>query len=405
MTISFCKTKNLANVIKVDLALLLIAFVILFFLDPGHFQLNLFFHRGADLFADFFNHISYVADRNPYFSQFLASADHNGPPLYYLFAYFFKFAADYPSKLDVLWSSPEAMASAIAYMLFSETVLFYFLYKLANREKKEYTILPLLFFSGINLAAIERGTTVIFTAGCIAGFIYLYEQPERKKQILSLLLLSLAAALKIYPALFGLLLLKKRDFTGIAICIIATAAMGFLPLLFFEHQFGNIPKIFDNLACYRSEYRYSAADKDIAGILCKLFSLSKPAAFKTVDIFHILLDVAVISSCIKSFFSNSKEKLLLSTAGVLILCPIGAMRYTQLYLFPVFLLFLERIKKSYTQTDILSAFCYIVLLTPLQFEYISPYTHITFLPLLIITTAFTCSDSKKNQQIGATSNG
>ena len=67
-----------------------------------------------------------------------------------------------------------------------------------------------------------------------------------------------------------------------------------------------------------------------------------------------------------SFFSKNREKLILSIAAVITMCPIGAAQYTQLYLFPPFLIFMDRITKEYSKNDIFYAVGYILIFMPWQ---------------------------------------
>ena len=368
---------SLCNIVEIMLGVSIILFAVGLITDPLGTQQCLFFRKFDDLLADFFNPAAHTLNRNPY----LQSAHRICTPLYYLIMYPLSFLADYTKSLNELYSDPGAVVSAVLFCAFSEFFLFYMLYRFMP-GKKRYCLLLLLFFSGVNLFSIERGTLVIFTAGCIAGFLYFYQSPSRGRQIFSLVLLCLAAALKIYPALFGLFLLKRRDFKGILFCIILTSALGFLPLLFFESGFGNIPQLFCNLGKYRIVYKISPELRTLSLLLVKYGGNSLG---NVASVWIKALDVIAISTLVCSFFNNDREKMIFSIAAVISLCPIGAAPYTQLYLFPAFLMFMNRIREKHVRSDLFYAVGYILLFMPWQLPgNINKIFILTVLPAMLV---------------------
>ena len=343
--------------------------VILFFagllFDPFKIQYSLFFRSFYDLFADFFNHIIYVSEGSPYLADDQTAADRVLPPLHYLLAYGVRQFIDCPMTLESMWKDKTAMGCAITFLAFSEVFLLVMLSKITEGKNKFLPLLMVL-FSGVNMFAVERGTMVIFTTGCIAGFLHCYDSTERKKQIFSLILLSLAASLKIYPALFGLFLLKKRDFKAVLFCIVLTAGLGFLPLLMFKGGFSNIDILFGNLEKYREFYALSSQDKVLTGLLMHRFGIKSHR--EIIELLRVVIDIIAITTCCIAFLNNNRERLTLAIAAVIALCPEGAMPYTQLYLFIPFLMFLNRVSVINNKLDIFMAAGYILLLMPYQLE-------------------------------------
>ena len=52
----------------------ILIWLLLLLIEPSHFQLNVFFHKLEDFFADYFNHIRYTAGNESYFD--LTNASH-----------------------------------------------------------------------------------------------------------------------------------------------------------------------------------------------------------------------------------------------------------------------------------------------------------------------------------------
>jgi hypothetical protein len=375
-------------------------FFLLLAMAPDGLQRELFFLKGNNFLADFFNPVAHTVTRNPY----TADAHRICPPLYYLIMYPLSFLADYRSALPELYRTPVAMISAAVFMLLSEAFLFAMLWKLL-KGKYKFVICVLLLFSGINLFSVERGTLVVFTAGCIAGFLHYYDSPERKKQIFSLILLSLAASLKIYPALFGVFLLKKRDWKAILFCIFLTSALGFLPLLFFEQGLGSIPQLFRNLEEYRRMHFFSTPDILMSILLGDIWGFAKPGSI--VVVIRKIIDATAIIALVCAVSGRDKHRLLLATAAVICLCPVGAMPYTQLYIFPAFIIFMYNIRKGESDlADLINAICYILLLMPLQLPfYFNKLFMVLLLPVMLLTNLATQIVSKDFQLLCKNKNG
>ena len=355
---------SLAFCTNVFLFLTIILFLIGLATDPLKIQYNLFFHDFTDLLADFFNHIIYTADCNPYWAVDESSTHRILPPLHYALAYGVRQFIDCEMTLEAMWKDPKAMGCAIVFLTCSEIFMLFMLSKLIE-NKKNYITLLLLVFTGINLYAIERGTMAIFSAGCIAGFLHYYQYPERKIQLFSLVLLSLSASLKIYPALFGLFLLKKRDCKAIIFCILLTSALGFLPLLMFKGGFGNLKILFGNLEKYRIFFTLSSQQQVLRNFLIFCFKITNYQ--EVIDFLKVLVDIIAITTLCVSFLNNNRERMTLAIASVITLCPIGAAPYTQCYLFAPFLFFMNRASKSCSKFDIFMAAGYILLFMPYQF--------------------------------------
>lgn len=62
-----------------------------------------------------------------------------------------------------------------------------------------------VFFSGPFLFTVERGNMILLAVSCSLMYMYLYDSDKKWKRIVSYFFLSLAASIKVYPALFGLM--------------------------------------------------------------------------------------------------------------------------------------------------------------------------------------------------------
>lgn len=87
----------------------------------------------------------------------------------------------------------------------------------------------LSFFSHGNLTAVERGNVVNMTAFFVMVFLFMYRSDRRILRELSYVCLAIAAGLRIYPAIFGVLLITSRDGAGVAKSIVYGIAAFILP--------------------------------------------------------------------------------------------------------------------------------------------------------------------------------
>lgn len=328
-------------------------FIIHFICAPSGLQREVFFKQGYDFFADFINTVRHIAAGQPY------ANGHIQPPLGFLLLAPFQYFADFGNKYEVIRTNPPVLFAAILFMGLAELFLFGMLKKFLKNEKG-FPVLVYFFFSGINLYAMERGTVVVFAAACVAGFFAFYDSEIRRERIFGCFLLAAAAALKVYPALFGLLLLKRRDWQEILWCALFGLLLTFPLFLFFDGAFDNIPLLLKNLSGYREKYLVTNWNK----LVIQIFTSGNVTheIHAVFAVFRQVIDYLLFLCCTAAFFSKRDELLILSVACIIILCPVGAGFYTLMYLAVPFI---SSYRNKKTPDFILLS--YVLLLTPLRF--------------------------------------
>ena len=147
--------------------LLACIWIILLFADPSH-QLHVFFLKLDNFFADFYNTLIYIADKNPYYNELNGTCNKNYLPFSYMILYPFTLLTNYSSiSLEDCWNSQIAVLSCFFFTLLSLFLLFHSLYLLCKKYKCSPIILFIIFFSSINLYALERGNDIMISAACI----------------------------------------------------------------------------------------------------------------------------------------------------------------------------------------------------------------------------------------------
>ena len=161
-----------------------LAFVVWFVLlchNPTGLQLNVFFRKMKESFADFFYPLCYMCDRNPYFSTRGGPELKNYLPLAYVILYPFTVFHNYKntSFLDCL-SSRLGMMSAIYWTFFISLLLLHSLYCLAKHLNVKPRIIWVFYLSGIFLFSSERGNLIILSVALVNYFLSFYDTDNKR---------------------------------------------------------------------------------------------------------------------------------------------------------------------------------------------------------------------------------
>jgi len=316
--------------------------------------------RGAqDFMADFFNVQRYISENDPYFNEINGQCEKPYLPLCYLILKPFNNLCDYANmSLEDCWYSPLAEISALVFLLIS---LFFFFHSLSllnsNNEWKAYHIL-LLLFSSVFLFTIERGNLIILTVACINYFLAFYDSKNVWKYRLGLLCLCLAAVMKVYPVLFGIMLLKDKRYKDIAYCIVAGLILSFVPFLFFEHGLANVPQLIENIKANTLAYSHSSSEYKFGMIV---LGQVLPSATLAVKIITALLSLA---SLVLAFFEKRRWLQVALICMVILLYPANSAFYCGLYLIPMLALFFN--KQDYRGVDWTIAVLLCLIMNPIQ---------------------------------------
>lgn len=191
-----------------------------------------FFGNLRDTGMDFFNSICHTDGRVPYTEYSTLY-----PPLANLFFFLLRKLIPMgvpigdapglrgyqaPLLLFVLFVVASVLLSIAAYERFYE------------RDEKIGIFSIACFFCFGNLYALERGNIIVLALVLTFFFFTFYQSKNRLLSELALVALALAAGLKIYPALFGLLLLKDREWKKAGRAVIYGLICFILPFFAFE---------------------------------------------------------------------------------------------------------------------------------------------------------------------------
>lgn len=109
-----------------------------------------------------------------------------------------------------------------------------------------------LIFSGPMFFLLERGNILLIVIALTMLFCALYDSDNKYLRYIAYVSLAIAAAIKIYPAVFGLLLIKRRRYKDAAILAVIGIAVFVLPFFAFG-GFSSLGKMLTGMTAANAE--------------------------------------------------------------------------------------------------------------------------------------------------------
>lgn len=365
--------------ISIVFAILVTIFICLTAIGPkdnlfGH-QEYVFFNGGNDLFADYFNVHRFIAEQDPYFNEMVS----NYLPLSYLLLMPLNQVCDYAHMTqDDCYTCNVAVISAVVFLIISLFFFFDSLNRLSNKQGWRIFNTFLLLFSSIFLYSIERGNMVFLAAAGVNYFLVYYDAKTAWTRRFGLSCLCIAAVLKIFPVLFGILLLRDKRYRDIAFCIITGLILTFLPFLYFEHGFGNIPRLIDELRAHMAiaalpDTVYKFGIHSLTQMIIFAINYLNPGQIVAPTIAmwtigtKVLTAILACVSLVLAFLEKQRWMQIGLIAMVIMLFPTDSYFYSGLYLIPMIVLFLN--KRELNKMDYVVAVLLCLIMNPVQLVY------------------------------------
>ncbi|MEG2931742.1 MAG: glycosyltransferase 87 family protein, partial [Ruthenibacterium sp.] len=215
-------------------------------------------------------------------------------------------------------------------------VLFGVLYEMNKNGKLHQVLLTLcLFGSGIFITSYERGNVILLSVIMTALYLLWYNSDNKILREIGFIALAVAAAIKCFPAVFGLLLLYEKRWKEAARLFLYGVTIFFVPFLFLRGGLANIPQWLANLSVFAQEYRYQTAfgwqglmryvpqaGRGAVALLCKTVSL-----------------LLMAGGALCALYQKTQWKRVAFLACIQILFPSVSHLYCALYLLPCVVLF------------------------------------------------------------------
>ena len=372
-------TGKLLLVFFVASAVFFSVWLFLFMKDPTGSQRAVMHTDGNDWFMDWFNVVYYSIGKKPYIWGL--TEERSLPPLTFFLLYPFSLLYDY----DVTgWVENETrylsryaqlpMVAALAVFVFSYLLLFYAMYKSSRKgdclrsDIGRAVLFLLLFLSGVNIYCLDRGNLQVITAAAVFLYIYLCNDSSDSdhakgtgrtfgiRAFIGCFCLAFAAALKIFPAVMGILLLYRKKWKEAVCAFVLGVSMYILPFLWMDMPFTEaVGGFIKTLGEHALSYMTVAE-----------FGFSTPVIISLTGLSHGILQIAayiaaVLSLCTAWILPGWKKIMLLMLMLVMTSGQQGY--YCLMFLFlPIVLFFNE----EHSWREVVYVVVFAVILSPLQ---------------------------------------
>lgn len=218
----------------------LVSLIYFAYVGDGYYRF-LFYSCGDDTFMDFYNSIRDAAQGLACYTERLVIY----PPLANLiFLFFSGFTTERYNDTNFFGrlSTFDEPANMMAFTLFAiaacAIVMNLISKKIEGSEEKKSIFAFFCIFNCVFVYAIERGNILIIAFALTVFFLFYHDSKKRWVQHLAYICLALAAAIKIYPALFGLLLIIEKKYKDAIITVIYGVLFFCVPFAFYGGIFG-----------------------------------------------------------------------------------------------------------------------------------------------------------------------
>ncbi|HNW74366.1 MAG TPA: glycosyltransferase family 87 protein [Bacteroidales bacterium] len=365
------------------------------------YPLGTFLFRPEDRFNDFFNMINICKDNNPYMTDYFFQSNY-----FPLANTFFWLVSKIGTGFPVF----------LGYILIFAFFYFLFLRKVIVKDQSIGAVVSLVIIGLLNypfLMNIDRGNLEAWMFLLLLAFFYFY---DRGRIYAAILFLALAIAMKLFPAVFLILLLKDKKYKEILITVFIACLVTVLGLLSFQGgPESNIVAMFNSFRMFNSLTSFDGMQHNSS-----LFGFIKVWVLISQEIFNGVVDPATVKNAVPfapyaiavfvAFFvlvifilrkEHERWKDIMCLTIIMILFPNVSFDYRLIYLFIPLGYFLER--NIRTNRDNIFLLLFSFLLIPQSYIYIFrdisvsaliyPIVMILFLALML----FEGNSSRKEQ--------
>ena len=349
--------------------------LVFLFISHGNIISKMFFSDTLDTGMDFFHSIEYTRGRDPYdYWRTLY------PPLANLCFYLLfrlipldvssAWASDFSSGVQArgtfadLRVQQAPMLLFIIFIILTATLMMVMIQKYLFDNLQACLVGLCMIFSYGMLYAYERGNIIIVSMLCSMFFVLYKDSTNKIVSELALIALAFAAGLKLYPALFGILLLYDHQYQKAIRTLIYGILLFFIPVFAFHGGISNIPIFLEVLFSHASTGVVSAIgysfDKIITSI-CLLVDgltgcgINEKLLIEVIPSFNIVVAILMLLSgfLLKKYW----QRVLVCVTAMLLYSSQG--RYALIFLLIPILVMLKN-EKELTRNNVVP-FVFLVL--------------------------------------------
>lgn len=341
--------------------------------NPAGVQLNVYFNRCGNFLADFLNITRYTVGRNPYYLTEVGDSERAYLPFCYMLVYPFSKLSDcYGADLYACQVTPIAILSAFFLMLAGCFMLLMSSFSLCERYRlSKLAVVPIM-LSGVTLFTVERANLIIFAWAASFFFVAYYDSDNPKLRVFAAIMLAIAATIKVYPVIFGLLYVYKKMWKEIAISAAICICLVFLPFLFFEGGLLRLGQLLLNVKVSSGTYggpwytysRFGINYIVYQGLLYK--GVAQELALRIALNSQVVMRVLALIAIALSFFVKEEFTKIGLLLMALMYFPDNSQVYCAAYIFVLYFIFLRDLQKISFIKTVFFAVYFLILFTPFQ---------------------------------------
>ncbi len=283
-----------------------ITFFVMLYISNGRSFADTIFKNsvGSDFFMDFFNSIRDASTKDVYKNHIIY------PPLVNIFFYILskmidpELAATSFAKRSLLQRDYVCLFLYFVFVVLCMLMFVGMIKKYLekhNLQRFSFTFPVMLLFSYPMIYCVQRGNIALLSLVFTMFFIFYRDSENKIIREISFVLLAIAAGIKIYPAIFGVLLLLEKRFKE-AIRLVIYGLIFLIVPFFFYDGFESIKDLIYNLSLFSdfSSEKISPAFvcvDIIAVYISMLFNI------KFAVVYNFLLTVTYLSAAVILIFS------------------------------------------------------------------------------------------------------
>lgn len=327
-------------------------------------SITLLFSKGANwkyliwngdtigVFPDFFQSIGDGISKTPY--------DHSA--IYPAFAYLICYGLgklipgfNYQNWGEMSVSKSATVISFLFFFLCICGVMYYTKKILENESILYFCSIVLFLTSAPFIYMLERGNMVILSMLFVFIFLFGYNHPNAKIRHIAYISLACASAMKIYPAILGLLVVQQRKLKNIIILLIYGILFFIVPFLIYGTP-RDIIKMFSNAFALNTETIIDTRNFGYGFKINIQNFLNAIGDYYNIDLnnFSIILSVVIfILLILCSIVCREQWQKIACLSLIIVTIPTFSWIYNAIYMFPVILFFLKEkiIQKQLNMKD------------------------------------------------------
>lgn len=299
------------------------------------FNLGIFQRMENIEFSDYFHTNDMIADNSPYIAD-----TSSYPPFVFMIARLFALFGDYTVAYTEVINQPSALMSYIVfYSLCYIGIILTTVYIMRSKGlNKGFTaaVCAVVVFNLPMLFNFERGNYIVCALLFSLSFYAFYNNESRGLREFSYIMLAFAAGIKLYPALFAVLLLREKRICDFLRCVAYSLLVILISFLTMEGGFANIAQFIHWLNDFSgdlTDYGYNYSLASTVGVVASLFGADVWELSPVVAAIQSYLPYAVLLLCaVASFLVKQKWKALALVSITIIQFPKISFTYALMFM-------------------------------------------------------------------------